>query len=329
MKVFINNKEISITLEGETKLKEVIYPIEKMCNDGGLLISRVAVNDEVATIENIESLDILSVNTFHIEVLSYSEHALETLSSIREYIVTVTDTINESVTDDDIDNITHGIDWISEALPQIIFLLNMKLETHSVMHIIKTLEVKKENILNLKEERDELKKFLESDIKPFLKNKMLDTLKLIESDGEINAISILTIDVNKGNALYRVGALSSFTFIINKIIDDIVLNLQKGNDKEAFLLSEKFSRAVSATFTIISSVLNIYDIDIATVKKGDVSLNEKADIFNEIINNIIEAFKNEDYISIADLLEYEVKGETLDIFDYIPIIEKEIEKKNV
>jgi len=329
MKVFINNKEIDITLEGETKLKEVIDPIEKMCNDNGLLISRTIVNDEVAPIENIESLDILSVNTLHIEALSYSEHALETLSSIREYIVTVSDTINESITDEDINNVTHGIDWIVEALPQIIFLLNMKLETHSVMHIIKTLEVKKENILNLEQDREELKKFLVNDIKPFLKDKMLATLKLIESDGEINAIAMLTVDVNKGNALYRVGALNGFLFIINKIIDDVVLNLQKGNDKEAFILSEKFSRAVSSTFTIISSVLNIYDIDITTVKKDGVPLSEKADLFNEIINNIIEAFKNEDYISIADLLEYEVKGETLSIFEYIPIIEKEIENKNV
>ena len=329
MKVFINGKEIAITLEGETKLIEIIEPIEKMCNDGGLLISKTAINGEFAEIDNIESLDISSVDTFHIEALSYSEHALETLSSIREYIITVSDTINGSITDDDINSITNGIDWILDALPQIIFLLNMKLETHSVMHIIKTLEVKKENILNLKTDYDELKKFLENDIKPFLKEKMLDTINLIISDGEVNAISMLTVDINKENALYRIGALNVFLPIINNIIDEIVLNLQKGNDKEAFLLSEKFSRAVSSTFTVISFVLNIYDIDIADVKKDGIALKDKTDIFNIIINNIIEAFKNEDYISIADLLEYEVKDETVNIFDYIPIIEKEIENKNV
>ena len=44
------------------------------------------------------------------------------------------------------------------------------------------------------------------------------------------------------------------------------------------------------------------------------------------MNNLLEAFSNEDYISIADLLEYEIKEKIENIMDYIPLLEEYIER---
>ena len=48
-----------------------------------------------------------------------------------------------------------------------------------------------------------------------------------------------------------------------------------------------------------------------------------------MMNNVLEAFSNEDYISIADILEYEIKDKLKDIINYIPVVEEYIEKLNV
>ena len=48
-----------------------------------------------------------------------------------------------------------------------------------------------------------------------------------------------------------------------------------------------------------------------------------------MMNNVLEAFSNEDYISIADLLEYEIKERIENIMNYIPLVEEYIEKLNV
>ena len=48
-----------------------------------------------------------------------------------------------------------------------------------------------------------------------------------------------------------------------------------------------------------------------------------------MMNNLLEAFSNEDYISIADLLEYEIKEKIENIMDYIPLLEEYIERLDV
>mgnify|MGYP006912272649 FL=1 len=48
-----------------------------------------------------------------------------------------------------------------------------------------------------------------------------------------------------------------------------------------------------------------------------------------MMNNLLDAFSNEDYISIADLLEYEIKEKIENIMDYTPLLEEYIERLNV
>ena len=48
-----------------------------------------------------------------------------------------------------------------------------------------------------------------------------------------------------------------------------------------------------------------------------------------MMNIVLDSFANVDYISIADLLEYEIKDRIENIMNYIPLVEEYIEKLNV
>lgn len=330
MKVFINNKELSISLENEKNAFDIISQIEILCNENKLLISRILINDEEFILSNTCNVEVKKIEIINIEALSFTEYALDSLFSIREYTQRISDITPETVIDDDVDSILEGINWILESVPQVLFLVNMALEDYSIMHILKILEVKKENLIALKNDdnKDNIIEFLKDDLKPFLKEKMIITMDILISEAEINTILALTINTDKSNALYRISSLKAFSDVIVKLIRNIVDNLQTGNDKDAFILSEKFSKVVSSIFAVISQVLNIYDINLESIKKDGVSLKEKVLNFNNITNNIVDAFQNEDYVSIADILEYEIIDEIESIMDYIDIIEKEIENKN-
>ena len=330
MKVFINNKELSISLENEKNAFDIISQIEILCNENKLLLSRILINDEEFILSDTSNIEINKIETINIEALSFTEYALDSIFSIREYTQKIADITPETIIDNDINSILQGIDWILESVPQVLFLVNMALEDYSIMHILKTLEVKKEMLTSLKNDdnKDDIIKFLKDDFKPFLKDKMIITMDILISEAEINTILALTINTDKSNALYRISSLKIFSDVIIKLIRNVVNNLQTGNDKDAFILSEKFSKVVSSIFAVISQVLNIYDISLESIKKDGVSLEEKVLNFNNITNNIVDAFQNEDYVSIADILEYEIIDEIESIMDYIDIIEKEIENKN-
>lgn len=86
---------------------------------------------------------------------------------------------------------------------------------------------------------------------------------------------------------------------------------------------------MSFSFSILSNAASLYSIDYSQIYINSVSLSDAISDFNEMMNNVLDAFANEDYISIADLLEYEIKDRIENIMNYIPLVEEYIEKLNV
>ena len=156
-----------------------------------------------------------------------------------------------------------------------------------------------------------------------------EAMNLVIEEAKINTIALFAYNITSSNALYKVGSIPKFLPLILDILDSIVNKLQSGNDKEAFMYAEKFSRIVSYVFNILSNVAALYSIDYSQISIDSVSLSDAINDFNEMMNNVLEAFSNEDYISIADLLEYEIKERIENIMNYIPLVEEYIEKLNV
>ncbi len=330
MNIFINGKELSVMLENETNAYEVLKPIEEWCNSNDFLINKIIIdNTEMQPYidEEYETIPIENVQKIEVEALSQAEYSLYSIMSIVEYIEKVSNT--DSVSAKDIEDLKDGMYWVLDSIPRTIFLFNMSLDSYGIIHILKMLEVKLEKFNNASDNIDKFNEFFNNEFKPFLTEKMLPTMYTVIEEAKINTIFLFAGNITSSNALYKVGSLPKFLPLILDILDSIVNKLQSGNDKEAFMYAEKFSRIVSYAFSILSNVASIYSIDYSQISLNSVTLTDAINDFNEMMNNVLDAFANEDYISIADLLEYEIKERIENIMNYIPLVEEHIEKLNV
>lgn len=339
MKIFINGKELYATLENEKNAYEVLNPLEEWCNSNSFLINRIIINEKEMSPyidKEYETISIENIKQIEIEALSHSEYYLSSIISITEYIEKISKTDSATLTENDIEALKDGIFWVLDSIPRAIFLCNMNLETHGIIHILKMLEVKLERLNSLKNnEKDEedylnkVKEFFQDDLKPFVNDKVLPTMELVLEDAKINTMIIFANDINENNALYKIGTLPKFQPFITEILDEVVNKLQTGKDKEAFIYAEKFSHIVGLSFSILSKVAEVCSINYSNIKIEKISLLDAINDFNSMMNNLLDAFSNEDYISIADLLEYEIKEKIENIMDYIPLLEEYIERLNV
>lgn len=338
MKIFINGKELSATLENEKNAYEVLKPVEEWCNSNSFLINRILIDEKEMSPyidEEYKNIEIENIKKIDIEALSHSEYYLSSMISIIEYIEKVSKVDSITLSEKDIEDLKDGIFWILDSVPRAIFLCNMNLETHGVIHILKMLEVKLERLNTLTDNEeynnysDKVKEFFQDDFKPFLNDKVLPSMDMVLQDAKINAIIIFANNINENNALYKIGTLPKFQPFIIEILDEVVDKLQTGKDKEAFIYAEKFSHIVGLSFSVLSKVAEICSIDYSNIKIDNISLLDSINDFNSMMNNLLEAFSNEDYISIADLLEYEIKEKIENIMDYTPLLEEYIERLNV
>lgn len=339
MKIFINGKELYATLENEKNAYEVLNPLEEWCNSNSFLINRIIINEKEMSPyidKEYETISIENIKQIEIEALSHSEYYLSSIMSITEYIEKISKTDSATLTENDIEALKDGIFWVLDSIPRAIFLCNMNLETHGIIHILKMLEVKLERLNSLKNnEKDEedylnkVKEFFQDDLKPFVNDKVLPAMELVLEDAKINTMIIFANDINENNALYKIGTLPKFQPFITEILDEVVNKLQTGKDKEAFIYAEKFSHIVGLSFSILSKVAEVCSINYSNIKIEKMSLLDAINDFNSMMNNLLDAFSNEDYISIADLLEYEIKEKIENIMDYIPLLEEYIERLNV
>lgn len=338
MKIFINGKELSATLENEKNAYEVLKPVEEWCNSNSFLINRILIDEKEMSPyidEEYKNIAIENIKKIDIEALSHSEYYLSSMISIIEYIEKVSKVDSITLSEKDIEDLKDGIFWILDSVPRAIFLCNMNLETHGVIHILKMLEVKLERLNTLTDNEeydnysDKVKEFFQDDFKPFLNDKVLPSMDMVLQDAKINAIIIFANNINENNALYKIGTLPKFQSFIIEILDEVVDKLQTGKDKEAFIYAEKFSHIVGLSFSVLSKVAEICSIDYSNIKIDNISLLDSINDFNSMMNNLLDAFSNEDYISIADLLEYEIKEKIENIMDYTPLLEEYIERLNV
>ena len=330
MNIFINGKELSVMLENEQNAYEILKPIEEWCNSNDFLINKVLIDDKELQPyidEEYKTIPAQNIQKIEIEALSQAEYSLYSIMSVVEYLQNIENT--ESVEEKDIEALKDGLLWVLDSIPRTIFLFNMSLESYGIIHVLKMLEVKSERLNTIADNLEKVNEFFKEDLKPFIKEKIMPAMNLVIEEAKINTIALFAYNITSSNALYKVGSIPKFLPLILDILDSIVNKLQSGNDKEAFMYAEKFSRIVSYVFNILSNVAALYSIDYSQISIDSVSLSDAINDFNEMMNNVLEAFSNEDYISIADLLEYEIKERIENIMNYIPLVEEYIEKLNV
>ncbi len=327
MQFFINGQKLNITLDGSETISSVFEGINSWCENSGFVINKIMINEKY----EFYSVDEKIFDTFknkddikdvHIEAISNFEYAYGSFIDIVDYV--------RRLASADVDNninvadIVIGANMVIDGIPRTTFLLGATLEKYDIIGEIKIFEARIERLKEFENNKEAAIKCFINDVQPFLRDTFLKILLDILDDVEIALLMSISSDITANNALYRIGTLSSFIEPLTHVIDDIVSYIQIGDDRQGFIKIEKFSKSIEVIFSIISKVLNVYELkyeDITYNGEGFVSFIEE---INSHMTAIVEAFDNNDYVTVADILEYEVKEKIDSLGNYMAIIEKTI-----
>ncbi len=327
MEFFINGQNLNVTFDGSETVEKIFNDINSWCEQSNFIINQITINKEYQFYSVDEKIfDMFKnkddIGDVYIEAISHFEYAYNSFINIVDYIrllasAEITDKINVS-------EIVDGSNIVVDGIPRTTFLLGTSLEKYDIIGEIKIFEARIERLKELENDSEAATQCFINDIQPFLRDTFLKTILSILDDIEVNLLLSISSDITQTNALYRIGILNSFIDPLVNVINDIVSYIQIGDDKQGFLKIEKFSKSIEIIFLIISKVLNAYELEYESISYNGVTFTSFIDEINEFMNAIVEAFDNNDYVTVADILEYEIKDKLSTLGEYMAIIEKNI-----
>ncbi len=330
MQFFINRQNLNVTLDGSETIEGIFNDINSWCEQSELVINKITINQEhkFYSVDN-KIFDMFKnkddIKDVYIEAISNFEYAYNSFITIVDYIrrLATTDVADKI----DVADIVNGADIIIDGIPRTTFLLGATLEKYDIIGEIKVFEARIERLKEFENDIDAATECFINDVQPFLRDTFLKIMLSILDDVEVSLLISISNNITLNNALYRIGIISSFIEPLLHVIDDIVSYIQIGDDKQGFLKIEKFSKSIEIIFSIISKVLSVYELKYEDINYNSENFVAFIEEINSHMNAIVEAFDNNDYVSVADILEYEVKDKLLVLGDYMTIIEKTIGMK--
>lgn len=331
MEILLNDVPLNFKLEGEETLLTVIEGLQQWCESQKLAISEIVINEDLIHYlvdeETLNGIPLSEVNTIQVRANTYVEHAYISLLECYEYTGKVIDT-GENISFDDLSSVCEGLTWILEAVPQVTFILQLDINDTNMLEALKMLEIAKERLLSAianSNEEDAIAYF-NKDTVPFL-TQFKGALEALITDAEMQLLCLIASNVTEENVISRLGSLKQLFPPLLALLDRIVHSLQTGNDKEAFLCLQKLTEGVGNVIGMVSAIKNAFDIDLGEVRIEERSFESVIRDLQSVLQDIIAAFSNEDFVTISDLLEYEVRERLASFETYIERIEEIVKGK--
>ncbi len=330
MQFFINGQNLNITLDGSETIESIFNGINSWCEQNSFVINKITINEKNEFYSVDEKIFTLftkkdDIKDVYIEAVSNFEYAYNSFITMVDYtrrlaFIEVQDKI-------DINEIVTGTNMVIDGIPRTTFLLGTNIDKYDIIGEMKVFESRIERLKEFENDTSAAIECFTNDVQPFLRDTFLKILLSILNDVEISLLLSISNDITLTNALYRIGTLNSFIEPLINVIDDIVSYIQIGDDKQGFIKIEKFSKSIEIIFLIISKVLSVYELNYESISYNGENFVSFIDEINSHMSAIVEAFDNNDYVTVADILEYEIKDKLLILGDYISTIEKTIGSK--
>lgn len=330
MQFFINGQSLDVTFDGSETIERIFNDINSWCEQSELVINKITINQEhkfYSVDEKIFDMftDKNDIKEVYIEAVSNFEYAYNSFITIVDYVrLLATTDVADKI---DVADVVNGANMVIDGIPRTTFLLGATLEKYDIIGEIKVFEARIERLKEFENDQDAAAECFTNDVQPFMRDTFLKIMLSILDDVEVALLVSISNNITLNNALYRIGMLSSFIEPLLHVIDDIVSYIQIGDDKQGFLKIEKFSKSIEVIFAIVAKVLSVYELKYEDISHNDEDFISFIEELNSQMNAIVDAFDNNDYVTVADVLEYEVKDKLLVLGDYMAVIEKTIGMK--
>jgi len=316
MNIYVNEQKIDATLDGETRLVQVVDQVSEWIESHGKILVNFRVDGREMVRSELESAGLEKAERLDFFVEEEMDVLESGLSDLDAYVDKIGSTLfgRDSLTEKESQDLKEGLPWIEDLVDCAKNILRLNLKTIKPMGEGK----------NVQEILGSLREGVQK----------LDSLQNIEAFLEdLRDFKIFLMDLSNRFAFFRMtdkdlkDRIQTFAENKEKVKKDFIAvneNFQSGKDH---LASEILTDSIGSLNSVISSAVTLQhrhtDVPWSEVIIQGTSLPDFLAKLNECLVSIAQAMESSDIVYAGDILEYELPG-LLDQF--VPYLE-EIQKR--
>ncbi len=327
MEVRINDLPVEMTFENEETLKDVVNSLESWGAERGLIFAGVEMEEEFFPREDIPHIAIADCESANFIFQSKSDMVYDTVSEGINYchrILNFFQSREEGNGEDrnyELENLIAGLDWLQDVFRSVGNLLNVNFSEFRYRD-----SSVQDYIDKISEFQNALSQYVgdnEGGVAPGFDSELFNNLKeiftiLLMSD-EMKELVIGSID-SPDVLISNIKKISELLPDQLKFLEEAAVAYQTGNDKEGVEKLFEFMDFVFGYTRTCDQIASVFNVDYNQVEVDGVSLNEKNRELQNLLTDTLEIVENNDMISLADILEYEMVEALENLEAYIDVV---------
>jgi len=329
MEIRINNYPVEIVLENEKTVKDVIAAITGWINQKNLIFAGIDIDGTEYHIDEAPDLLIENISQINCLVQSRADIVYETVNEGIFYCDRVIDFLQnleeEPMDTEELEDLVSGIEWLEEVFPTISNLLGMNLaETkyrdETIAYYVNMLDGLRHRVVKFVAEMTDEG---EIDIEDSLFINLKEIFNIFLASEEMKRLIIESID-SPDVLINSLKEIKEHLPEQKAILEKAAVSYQTGNDNQGM---EQLFNFVDFMFNYTRTCYQIspvFDISLKDIVVGEESLEEKNRELQILLNETVDIMENNDMISLADILEYEIVESMDNLEQYIDLLLEKI-----
>ena len=329
MEVKINNYPVEIMLENEKTAKDVVNAIGEWINQKNLIFIGIDIDGDHHNVDEAPDTPIDKINVINCLVQSRADVVYDTVNEAIVYCDRVMDFLHhledEPMDTDELEDIVSGIEWLQEVFVTVSALLRMdmkdvKFRDSNAAEYLDRLEKLKHNVVNFLSEMEDDG---EIDIDDSLFMNLREILAIFLVSEEMKRLVIESID-SPDVLIVSLKEIQKQLPVQKEILEKAAVSYQTGNDTQGMEQLFQFIDFMFGYTRTCYQIAPVFDVNLSEIDIEGVTLEEKNRELQTMLNETLDIMESNDMISLADILEYEIKELIENLEQYIELLLKRI-----
>jgi hypothetical protein len=329
MEVRINNYPVEIMLENEKTAQDVVNSIGDWINQKNLIFIGVDIDGEHYNVDEAPETPVENINLINCLVQSRADVVYDTVNEAIVYCDRVMDFLHhledEPMDSDELEDIISGMEWLQEVFSTVSALLRIdmkevKFRDATAADYLDRLDKMKHSVVSF---LSEMKDDGEVDIDDSLFINLREILGIFLVSEEMKRLVIESID-SPDVLIVSLKEIQKQLPQQKEILEKAAVSYQTGNDSQGMDQLFQFIDFMFGYTRTCYQIAPVFDVNLAEIVIDDISLDEKNRELQTMLNETLEIMESNDMISLADILEYEIKELMENLEQYIDILLKKI-----
>jgi len=331
MEIRINSYPVDIVLENEKTANDVVVSISEWIKQKNLILSGIDIDEKEYPVNAIPDLLIENIDVMNCLVQSKSDVVYETVTEGIVYCDRVIDYLqdqdieDEALDTDQLEDLVSGIEWLQDVFSTVSNLLginldNVKYRDSSVGDYVKRLDELRRRIAKFVSEMGDNGE-INIDDSIFMNIKEILNIFLVSD--EMKRLIIDSID-SPDVLINSLKEIREHLPELKTILESAAISYQSGNDAQGMDQLLNFINFMFNYTRTCYQISPVFDIPLKDIVIGEESLEEKNRELQILLNETVDIMENNDMISLADILEYDITESMENLEQYIELLLKRI-----